>query len=97
MRSCGIVFEVDAKGEFPSGLELSTTLTVRNGTSGGAKWLALSTRIRVHGDEVLDPFASGLTIPEILWPLSPLRHDTTIELRYDTGPHPHVGWREILL
>jgi hypothetical protein len=66
-----------------------------NGRLGGAKWLALATRIRVHGDEVLDPYASGLTMPEILWPLSPLTRDTTIELKYDAGLHPQVDWREL--
>jgi predicted RNA methylase len=93
MEDLGIVFEVDAKGEIP--FEAPTTLTVRCEASGGAKWLALATRIRVHGEEVLKPYASGLTMPEILWPLSPLARDTTIELRYDAGPHPQVVWREI--
>lgn len=87
----GIVFQVDAQGESPSPL----VLTVRHKASGGAKWLALVTRIRVHGEEALDPYASGLTMPEILWPLSPLTRDTTIELRYEAGPHPQVLWREI--
>lgn len=94
MEDRGIVFQVDAQGEFPVGLEASTTITVRREASGGAKWLALITRIRVHGDEVLDPYTSGLTIPEILWPLSPLKRDTTIEFRYDLGLHPQVSWRE---
>ena len=94
MEDRGIVFEVDAKGEFPSGLA-PTTLTVRREASGGAKWLALATRIRVHGEEVLDPYTSGLTMPEILWPLSPLERDTTIELWYDTGLHPQVRWGEL--
>lgn len=95
MEDRGIVFEVDAQGEFPFDPEAATTLTVRCEASGGAKWLALVTRIRVHGDEALDPYESGLTMPEILWPLSPLTRDTTIELRYDAGIHPQVGWREI--
>jgi predicted RNA methylase len=95
MEDRGIVFQVDAKGEFPFGLEAPTTLTVHYEASGGAKWLALATRIRVHGNEVLDPYASGLTMPEILWPLSPLTRDTTIELRYDAGLHPQILWREL--
>lgn len=95
MEDRGIVFQVDAKGESPSDLEAPTTLRVRCEASGGTKWLALVTRIRVHGDEILAPYASGLTIPEILWPLSPLTRDTTIELRYDAGLHPQVGWREL--
>jgi hypothetical protein len=49
----------------------------------------------VRGEEALDPYASGLTMPEILWPLSPLTRDTTIEFRYDAGLHPQVGWREL--
>lgn len=93
MEDLGLVFQVDATGEIP--FQSSTTLTVRREASGGAKWLALSTRIRVHGEEVLDPYRSGLTIPEILWPLSPLPRDTTLELRYDSGPHPQVVWREL--
>ncbi|HEX6861571.1 MAG TPA: hypothetical protein VF414_02085 [Thermoanaerobaculia bacterium] len=95
MEDRGIVLQVDAEGEFPFGLEAPTPLTVRCEASGRAKWLALATRIRVHGDEVLDPYASGLTMPEILWPLSPLERDTTIEFRYDTGLRPQVGWREL--
>lgn len=95
MEARGTVFQVDAKGEFPSCPEASVTLTVRREASGGTKWVALATRIRVHGDEVLDPYASGLTMPEILWPLSPLKRDTTIEFRYDAGLHPQVGWREL--
>ncbi|HEY9419930.1 MAG TPA: hypothetical protein VIW92_00810 [Thermoanaerobaculia bacterium] len=90
MEDRGLVFQVDANGEFP--FEVPTTLTVRCEASAGAKWLALVTRIRVHGDEVLDPYASGLTMPEILWPLSPLTRDTTIEFRYDAGLYPQVGW-----
>jgi hypothetical protein len=95
MEDRGIVLQVDAEGEFPFGLEAPTTLTVRCEASGPAKWLALATRIHVHGEEVLDPYASGLTMPEILWPLSPVERDTTIEFRYDTGLHPQVGWREL--
>lgn len=93
MEDLGLVFQVDATGEFPC--ESPTTLTVCREASGGVKWLALSTRIRVHGDEVLDPYESGLTIPEILWPLSPLTRHTAIELRYDAGPNPQVVWREL--
>ena len=89
MENCGLVFQVDAKGESPA------PLTVRCEAPGIAKWLALTTRIRVYGDEVLDPYTSGLTMPEILWPLSPLHRDTTIELRYETGLHPQVVCREI--
>jgi hypothetical protein len=94
LETRGVVFQVDAKGESPSG-EGPTTLTVRSEASGGAKWLALATRIRLHGDEVLAPYASGLTTPEILWPLSPLTRDATIEFRYDPGLHPRVVWREL--
>lgn len=95
MEDRGIVFQVEAEGEFPSLVGAPTTLKVRHNASGGAQWLALATRIRVHGEEVLEPYASGLTIPEILWPLSPLTRDTTIEFSYDAGPHPQVLWREI--
>lgn len=93
MEDRGVVFQVDAKGEIP--FEAPTTITVPCEASGGggAKWLALVTRIRVHGDEVLNPYASGLTIPEILWPLSPLTRDTTIEFKYEAGLHPQIGWR----
>lgn len=93
MESRGIVFQVDATGELPRGAP--TTITVRGEGSGSEKWLALATRIRVHGDEVLDPYASGLTMPEILLTLSPVERDTTIEFRYDTGRQPQIGWREL--
>ena len=90
VESRGIVFQVDAKGEFPQD---STTIAVRCEASGGAQWLALSTRIRVQGDEILEPYASGLTTPEILWTLSPLIRDTTLQIAYETGPHPQLKVR----
>ena len=37
------------------------------------QWPALLTRIDVFGDHRLDDYESGLTMPEILWPLAPSR------------------------
>ncbi len=72
-----------------------TTLTVRHDSSAGAKWLALVTRIFVHKEIVLDPYASGLTTPEILWHVSPITHDMTINFRYVTGTVPRMEWSEL--
>jgi hypothetical protein len=73
LETRGVVFQVDAKGESPSGEGL-TTLTVRSEPS--VKWVVLVTRIRVHGEEALDPYASGLTTPDPVAALpAHARHD----------------------
>lgn len=87
------VFGVSADSEKPSpGSKVRITASRRQ---GGTKWAALQTRIDVFGGETLKPYESGLTMPEILWPLSPLDRDVTLEFHYATGINPGIQWREI--
>ena len=44
-------------------------------------WPALVTRIDVFGDICLDDYESGLTMPEILWPLAPSRAGDVVKGR----------------
>jgi hypothetical protein len=55
--------------------------------------VALYTRVIAFGDEIIPLYASGLTVPEILWPLSPLVKKTTLAFHYATGPEPGIRWR----
>lgn len=89
----GKVFEVDAAGERPhkSG---ATTINVTPNGSGDDQWLALVTRIVVYRNHLLEPYASGLTTPEILWSVSPVRRELTLEFRYLDGDRPGIEWSE---
>jgi hypothetical protein len=59
------------------------------------KWPALFTIIHVFGDEMLLPYASGLTAPELLWELVPLTHELPLAFHYETGAEPGVRWRAL--
>ena len=87
----GTVFVADRAGEWPAEGEHSS-LRVRRRGDDTTRWLALMTWIVVFGTEVLEPYASGLTIPEILWGVSPLTADVTLDFRYVTGPRPRLDW-----
>ena len=50
------------------------------------------TAIVVYGTEVLEPYASGLTTPEILWNAPPLASAVTLQFRYVTGARPRLDW-----
>jgi hypothetical protein len=41
----------------------------------------------------LRDYDSGLTVPEILWPLSPAREGEVIEFTYALGTAPGIRWR----
>ncbi|HYC93910.1 MAG TPA: hypothetical protein VEO54_32215 [Thermoanaerobaculia bacterium] len=84
----GRVFEVDAG----QATRAATTIEVRCDGRPDARWLALVTRIVVYHDEILEPYASGLTTPEILWSLSPVTRDLTLELQYLEGAAPRLEW-----
>lgn len=86
------VFTVSAGGETPSPDKSVRVTTPR---SGETKWAALQTTVHIFGAETLKPYESGLTVPEILWPLSPLIEDVTLEFHYVTGGTPGIQWREI--
>jgi hypothetical protein len=92
----GKVFEIDALHEWPAE-RTGTTIRVSCGDRHGAHWLALVTRVNVYQDEVLEPYASGLTTPEILWRLSPVRRDLTLAFRYNDGAAPRLEWHEVQL
>lgn len=86
----GRVFQLATGGETPA-----VVLTLIPPATSSAYWAALFTRIRVFGDDVLDAYESGLTIPEILWPISPVTRVTMLELRYETEGIPGLRWREV--
>jgi len=86
----GRVFQLATEGETPA-----IVLTLVPPTTSSAYWAALFTRIRVFGDDVLDAYESGLTVPEILWPISPITRVTTLEFRYETDGVPGLRWREV--
>ena len=54
------------------------------------QWLALVTEIDVFADERLLAYDSGLTVPEVLWQLSPARAEDVIEFRYEEGASPRI-------
>ncbi|HEV7241535.1 MAG TPA: class I SAM-dependent methyltransferase [Thermoanaerobaculia bacterium] len=54
------------------------------------QWLALLTEIDVFANERLRAYESGLTVPEILWRLSPARANDMIEFHYEEGAHPRI-------
>ena len=91
----GKVFEVDAGQEWP-GERNGIAVDVPCGDEHAPQWLALLTRVRAYRNEVLEPYASGLTTPEILWSLSPVQREMTLEFRYRDGDHPGVEWREVV-
>lgn len=93
MDAVATVFEVSAGGETPpTGSNVRITASRRQ---GGTQWAALQTRVDIFGGETLQPYESGSTMPEILWPLSPLGGDVTLEFHYATGASPGIQWREI--
>jgi hypothetical protein len=93
-RSIGVgrVFQLATEGETPND---ATILTLVPPTTAPPYWVALFTRIQVFGDDILNAYESGLTIPEILWPISPVTRATTLEFRYETEGIPQLRWREV--
>lgn len=83
----GKVFEVDAVQAWSA-----TAVDVPCDGNKDAQCLALVTRIVVYQDEILEPYASGLTTPEILWSLSPVTRDLTLEFQYREGATPRLEW-----
>ena len=88
----GRVFQLAIRGETP---EHPTLLQLVPQPTSTRHWAALFTQVRVFGDEILDAYDSGLTVPEILWPISPIRRATTLEFRYETEGTPQLRWREV--
>jgi len=86
----GRVFQLATGGETPA-----LVLTLVPPAISSAYWAALFTRIRVFGDDILDAYESGLTVPEILWPISPVTRVTTLEFRYEAEGVPGLRWREM--
>lgn len=88
----GRVFQLATAGETPAD---STILTLVPRATSPPYWAALFTRLRVFGDDFLDAYESGLTVPEILWPISPVTRVTTLEFRYEVDGVPGLRWREV--
>lgn len=83
----GKVFEVDAVQTWSA-----NSVDVFYDGRHDAQWLALVTRVVVYEDEILEPYVSGLTTPEILWSLSPMTRDLTLEFQYREGAAPRLEW-----
>lgn len=56
-------------------------------------WVGLITEIATFGEHHLRRYESGLTTPEILWPLSPMGANETVEFRYCISEEPGFRWR----
>jgi len=95
----GLVFEVTLAGEHPlvdaSGRSQAVSITLPDWHSDGERWLALITRIDVFGDQFLGDNESGLTVPEILWPLAPVRTGDVIRFQYVLDSNPGVRSKRI--
>lgn len=59
-------------------------------TIAGEGWLALVTEIETFEGEHLRAYDSGLTVPEILWRLSPAREGARVEFHYACGARPGI-------
>ena len=91
----GRVFHLGTEDDKPNHSDHATILTLVPFMASAPYWAALFTRIRIFGDEILDAYDSGLTVPEILWSISPITRATTLEFRYETEGIPRLMWREI--
>jgi predicted RNA methylase len=88
----GRVYEMNDGLELPPEGE-ATTIVVRRDPSSEPQWLALICRVVVHADEVLEPYESGLTTPEILWNVPALPDEAKLAFRYVTGSRPRIEYR----
>ena len=79
----------------PADSDDATILTLVPHAASPPYWAALFTRIHVFGEHILDAYESGLTVPEILWPISPVTRVTALEFRYETDGIPGLRWREV--
>ncbi|MEK6374807.1 MAG: hypothetical protein AABO58_19175 [Acidobacteriota bacterium] len=60
---------------------------------GREYWIGLLTEIATFGSERLRCYDSGLTMPDIIWPLSPMIGGETVEFRYRISASPGIEWR----
>lgn len=91
------LFEVTAEGEFPSldtdRRSAPVVVTVPTWAGDIERWVALVTRIDVFGKVRVRDYDSGLTVPEILWPLSPARGGEVIQFNYVLDAAPGIRWQ----
>ncbi len=80
---------LDGDDRFPP-----VTVTLPSGTDR-TRMPMLFTRIDLFGPHVLGEGESGLTTPEVLWPLSGLPAGTRLAFRYRLGPAPGLTWERI--
>lgn len=84
VRDRGRVFEVTAESDGP---REPVAMTIE-AAEQGERWLAIATDIVVRDRLVVPRYASGLTIPEILWEHAPLQGAGEFAFRYETGARP---------
>lgn len=93
------LFEVTTEGELPAldtyGPSEPVVVTIPNGPPGVERWVALLTHVDVFGNVRLRDYDSGLTVPEILWPLSPARGGEVIQFNYVVDAAPGIRWRRL--
>jgi len=59
-------------------------------------WVGLLTEVDAFGEHSLKTYESGLTVPEILWRLSPIGENAVVEFQYRLGMHPGFTWRRVV-
>lgn len=89
VEEIGKLFEVTAAGDWPENGD--ARIATLCGSSSDQRWLAIATDIVVHGAEKLGRYDSGLTTPEIVWELSPVRGRRTLRFRYVMRPRPYLA------
>lgn len=98
-ESLARLFAVTAEGERPSldtyGRSEPVVVTIPHGAGDVERWIALITRVDVFGNMRLRDYDSGLTVPEILWPLSPAHGGEVIEFNYVLDAAPGIRWRRL--
>ena len=94
-RRLARLLQISSSHEVPpfEGGQSAPVLVTFPDPAGREYWVGLLTEIATFGSERLRCYDSGLTMPEILWPLSPMLGDETIEFRYCISASPGIKWR----
>jgi len=98
-ESLARLFEVTAQGEFPPldkhGRSEAVVVIIPEGRPHLERWIALITRVDVFGTIRLREHESGLTVPQILWPLSPAHGGDVLEFCYILDKAPGLRWTRL--
>ena len=89
------VLDITAAGPGPDDGTPPVVVTLPGGVPGEEYWLALLTSIRVFDDIQLLDYESGLTMPDIVWPLCPDREGEQVAFRYVLGTDPQIRWQRL--